>query len=141
MKNSIKKQLDIVYVLQHKYPDLHVGGSLGLYLHGIKLSRPISEGDIDLCKAIDNINRENEKVDNTGSFQCDFDYRFEHKGIVIDLRIDKDQQFDEILYQGRMYRVSKVKTILEFKKKYADKGYDKHAKDLEEVNKYLWAHA
>lgn len=141
MKNNIKKQLDIIYVLQCKYPDLHVGGSLGLLLHGIKLSRPISKGDIDLCKAVDNINRENEKIDNTGSFKCDFDYRFEHKGISIDLRIDKEQKYDEIFYQGRAYKVSKVKSIIEFKQKYADKGHEKHAKDLDDIKNHLFANA
>lgn len=141
MKNNIKRQLDIIYTLQCKYPDLHVGGSIGLLLHGIKLSRPISEGDIDLCKEVDNINRVNEKIYKSGSFECDFDYRFEHKGISIDLRIDKDQQFDERYYEGRKYRVSKLKIIMEFKQKYADKGYEKHADDLEDVKNFLWANA
>lgn len=137
----MKKQLDVIYALQQKYSDLHAGGSIALFLRGIKLSRPISEGDIDLCKAIDNINDKNALIDKCGSFDCDFKYRFEYKGITIDLRIDKDQLFDEIKYQGRTYRVSKVSTILHYKKKYADLGYEKHAKDLDEVNQQLWANA
>jgi hypothetical protein len=141
MKDNLSKQLDIIYALQQKYSDLHVGGSIGLMLHGIKLSRPISYGDIDLCKAIDNINKSNDKIDKSGSFECDFDYKFEHEGIAIDLRIDADQKFDELYYKGRNYRVSKVKTIVEFKRKYASKGYEKHANDIADIENHLWANA
>lgn len=130
MKSNIEKQLQIIYALQQKYSDLHVGGSIGLYLHGIELSRDISNSDIDLCKMIDNINKPEALVDEGSP---DFDYRFEYEGFKIELKIDKTQEFDIIIYNGLVYKVSKIDTITSFKREYADKGFNKHEQDLVEI--------
>jgi hypothetical protein len=41
-------KLQILREFQTKYPDSHVGGSIGLYLHGIDLKRDISRTDLDI---------------------------------------------------------------------------------------------
>jgi hypothetical protein len=137
MKNNLSKQLDLIYQLQQKYKDLHVGGSIGLHLHGVKLSRFIGSGDIDLCKAIDDINQKNCKIEHDGSSEHDFDYSFEFQGIKIELNIDNKQAFDIIEVGGKAYRVSKLETIVYYKKKYANKGYEKHANDLLDIELFL----
>jgi len=47
-KEQMQYKLEMLREFQAKYPDSHVGGSVGLYLHGINLQRDISRTDLDL---------------------------------------------------------------------------------------------
>ena len=51
-RKNIAKNLGLEFVkqLQEKYPSIYIGGSLGLFLHGMKIPRMFNSGksDIDL---------------------------------------------------------------------------------------------
>jgi hypothetical protein len=132
----LERKLRIIQSLQDKYPDLHVGGSIGLFLHGFDLKRDISDSDIDLAKSIDDINRVPDQVTDHFSDGCDFTYRIEKNGINYEIKIAPEQEFEIKYYQGVAYRVTKLETILFYKKDYAEKGYEKHIKDMEVINSY-----
>lgn len=44
----MKDKLEIIKMIQIRFPRTHVGGSIGLFLHGIDLKRDLSKSDIDL---------------------------------------------------------------------------------------------
>jgi hypothetical protein len=132
----LQRKLNLIYLLQQKYPDMHVCGSIGLFLHGIDLGRDIGLSDIDLVKAHDNIDLNN-SVEEHGSDGDDFDYAIDKDGIHYEIRIDPGQQFEKVIYQGRVFNVSKLSTIISYKQEYADKGYGKHFEDLEKINHLL----
>lgn len=131
---TLQEKIDLVYNLQAKYKSIHVGGSLSLLLRGIDLGRPIS--DIDLCSSV-KINSLKREIRNDTILSSDFDYDISYKDIVIQLKIDKDQIYDTVVYNSRTFRVSKIETILYYKKLYSDRGYKKHTKDLKIIKKIL----
>lgn len=130
----LQKRLDIILKLQEKYPDLHVGGSIGLFLHGIDLKRDISNSDIDLAKASDDIEKTN-AIEEHGSDGNDFTYHMKKNGINYEIKIDPDQKYVIKHYNGIAYRVTELETILFYKRDYADKGYEKHLNDLKNIDK------
>ena len=69
------------------------------------------------------------------SDNCDFDfgYRIYHTDnfyTKIDIRITPEPSFDVIEFNGYNYNVSKLRDILFWKQKYANKGVLKHQNDL-----------
>jgi hypothetical protein len=133
----LQQKLQLIQRLQQKYPDLHVGGSLGLMLLGFNLNRDMSISDIDLVKKVDDgrlTKRQSWTYDNA---RHDFHYRLEQNGITYDIRIDDEQKCTEVVFDGVVYKVSTLETILLYKKIYAEKGVEKHIKDLELINQQL----
>ena len=131
--------LDIVQKLQTQY-NSHVGGSIGLYLHGIKLERwksgrassdidivlpyyqhPVSTPDCELTFSSDK------------SSANDFDYTFGIDNVKIDVKVDPKQKYEIITYKEFPYKVSNLLTIVEAKMRYAMAGNKKHTNDLKEM--------
>jgi hypothetical protein len=132
----LEKKLKIISMLQEKYSDLHIGGSIGLYLHGIDLKRDVGNSDIDLAKAVDDIEKTN-SIEEHFSDGNDFTYRMDKGGIHYEIKIDPEQKYVIKYHKGIAYRVTDLDTIIFYKQDYADKGYEKHIKDMARINSYL----
>lgn len=134
---TIKEKIDLVYRLQDKYPTIHVGGSLSLYLRGLDIMS--EKADIDLCSTDDIPSLKEKAIINNvySSFPQDFDYTLEHKDIKIEVKIDKKQTWDNIQYEGRWFRCTDVKVILKYKKQYLKKGYEKHREGILVIQKHF----
>jgi hypothetical protein len=139
---QIDKKLQIVKMFQDKYPDTHLGGSLGLYLHGIDLKRDLKYSDIDLTTP-DNIDKNQLLIINEvqeSSNPSDFDYSLRYHPIdssvyvKIEIRISPEPGFIVIEKDGINYNVSKLKDIIFWKTKYANNGSQKHEHDLIVIN-------
>jgi hypothetical protein len=128
----LERKLRLIQLLQDKYFDLHVCGSIGLFLHGIDLGREVGDSDVDLVKASDDIDKSN-RVEDHESDGNDFDYAIDYKDIHFEVRIDPAQKFTTVIYKGELYRVSELDEIIKWKKEYAEKGYEKHQKDLDKI--------
>lgn len=135
MNKLIKQKLDVVKEFQNKYPKSHVGGSIGLMLLGVNLYRDLSKSDLDITTS-ENIQKEDIINDyEERSDVSDFDYAIQKQFesgfyLKIDIRISPEPQFDVVCFEGINYNVSKLKDILFWKKKFADKGVLKHKIDL-----------
>ena len=128
--NHIENMLPLVEELQTKYPSTIIGGSIGLYLHGVKLKRFKNyKGDIDLIsfKKI-KIELEESKELSSG---CDFQDQGKRNGIKVDVCYDMSAKFDSILFKGVIYHVNPLHVILHHKCK-----YDRH-KDTIDLREML----
>ena len=131
----MKNQLKVLYLFQQKYPTSHIGGSIGLHLHGIKLKRNLYYSDLDV------VTPEFTENKNGVAHGCspveDFDHRYQINDpetghfFKLEIRIDDEQsEYDVVNYEGVDYNVTKKETILHWKQKYAEKGIQKHIDDL-----------
>lgn len=132
--------LDVVREIQEKYPMFHVGGSVGLFLHGARLRRWTnnSGSDLDMVSPYFVLVEDTEDPDNVVQLDAkasgnDFDETFLYSGVKVDLRIDPKQRYEYIEYDGFKYKVSPLFTILQAKMKYANNNQAKHKKDLLEL--------
>ncbi len=154
---NIKPSIDKLKEFQIDYPLSHIGGSLGLFLHGIQLSRFKnfnSQIDFDVIlpyyqiikKKEENNNlkidgvtllekvMEEEEVDYSSS--NDFDEAVFYDGVKIDLKVDPHQKYEIINFEDFDFKVSKLENILEAKLRYAmtpSKSSVKHKKDIYEM--------
>lgn len=138
--------LELVADIQKQYPMFHVGGSVGLFLHGVRLKRWLksSSSDLDFVspyfvlpekkfKASDGEELEVEHRDAKASGN-DFDETFFIGSTKIDYKIDPKQRYELIEYKGVTYKVSNLMTILEAKLRYALKPEGrKHKEDITEM--------
>jgi len=150
-----QNKLDLLYetnlnlksakILQDKYPLSIICGSLGLYLHGVRLSRWGKKGgDVDI------ISPYFIQYENSEGFTCkwgdakasgnDFDETFilttSEGSVKIDVKIDNKQKYETIEWKGVKYKVSKLENIWEAKIRYAMRGQNKHKNDLAELCQY-----
>lgn len=133
MEYLLSKTLETLRAFQVKYPSSHIGGSIGLMLRGIDLKRTLKNSDLDIT--IDEYEYDEDSGLDARSDGNDFDYSLkkDHGGCHytrIDIRVNPEPSFDIVYYQGKKYNVSLLRDILYWKKKYADKGVDKHKNDL-----------
>lgn len=132
MNTTLSQLLEIVRVIQNKYPLSHVGGSVGIFLHGIDLGHEWK--DIDICiPSSSYIDLSNAKYQKQFWSACDFDYGFFVGDVPIEIKVDADQTFKKIFFQGFTYNVTDLHIICQYKLKYARKGHDKHYRDLEMI--------
>ncbi|MBS1915707.1 MAG: hypothetical protein JST87_05480 [Bacteroidetes bacterium] len=131
--------LQIIKQFQDKHPESHVGGSIGLWLHGIDLKRDLKKSDIDMTvkyPLIEKLSLDDLDVeDSSDTDDFVFRYRVYETGASsvysrIDISVSTDRGYVIINKEGIDYRVSRKEDILFFKKKYADKGVKKHINDL-----------
>src|SRR5882757_9910466 len=142
---NINILLETVRKIQTLFPTVHVGGSIGLYLHGLDLKRDLSKSDIDLTdkdQAAANLFVDSFKDTEESSNPEDFKYQFRYnypgdRYIKIDISIFPEKEFDVIDKDGFLYRVSKKEDILFYKKKYAESGGKKHQDDLTAIGVYF----
>jgi len=134
-KEQMQYKLEMLREFQAKYPDSHVGGSVGLYLHGINLQRDISRTDLDLTVP-DWIDDLKGMYNENPSDASDFDYVKMHKSkdyyfcCKIEIRVCPEPSYTTVEFEGHTYNVSLLSNILFWKKKYARKGVQKHIDDL-----------
>lgn len=137
---TIQKLLETAKNFQKQYPSAHIGGSLGLFLHGVYLGREMSKSDIDMTM------REKYQTTDTQDYSHrsanDFDYCVmitdEVETIKIDLRISPEPTYCIIKFEGVTYNVSLLEDILYWKKKYAIRGSEKHYKDIENIKRICY---
>ena len=133
-------KLDIIRKFQEKYPHTQIGGSVGLFLHGVILQRfntPINDFDIitpyytlfeDLNNGVNSIKINLSDEDYKSG--CDFDECISIGGIKADIRIDNHQKYNMIEFEGFKYKVSTLEAIWAAKLRYNVK---KHNDDLREA--------
>ena len=131
-----KTQLEVLRNLQKDHVGIHVGGSVGLFLHGAHLSRWLDHsGSSDLDLVIPYYQHFN--VDDNHSYKSsgnDFDITVIIGDVKCDICIDNKQPYKRIDFDGFTYNVSCIEHILAAKCKYANqKNGEKHIKDLKEL--------
>lgn len=133
MYKIIQHKLETLFEFQQLYPNSHVGGSIGLYIRGVDLKRNLYDSDLDITSDSFDVDKHDDLIGRSDN--NDFDYalkKWHDDGYYtkIDIRISPEPSFDIIEFEGKNYNVSKLKDILFWKKKYADKGVKKHQDDL-----------
>lgn len=160
IKGNMK--LDVVRALQTSYPMLHVGRSIGLFLHGLNLKRWNSVkggiGDIDMVSPYFILPQTTDEykieIAGTKASANDFDQTFliqlaadvaqpdgkivrkqdVNNWIKCDYKIDPYQRYEIIELDGFKYKVSLLETIVEAKIRYAMKpAGQKHKDDMYEL--------
>lgn len=138
-------KLDTVRLLQEKYPQLILGGSVALFLHGGRLSRfkhsPVH--DLDLISPyytlIEDDKESKIRVDyeqeHDYSEECDYNECVYVNGIPCDIKIDPKQKYEYVTFEGFKYKVSRLVDIMEAKWRYAKQGNSKHIDDCMELMK------
>lgn len=150
-----KLGLSTVLEIQKQNPLIQVGGSIALFLHGIRLERfKNGNGDIDLVapfymqiatsdelKVRDNsstiVEEDYEDLEDDDFdliYSNDFSERLYINGFKVDVKISPTNKYDIIEYNGDKYRVSKLEHIMEAKWRYALEGSLKHKKDCYEIS-------
>ena len=135
MNIIIGHKLETIAEFQEKYPNSHIGGSIGLMILGYDLKRNLYDSDLDITVDVFNeiTIKDNGLVPRSDGNDFDFSLQKNHPdGLYtkIDIRIDPSQGFDIVEFNGLKYNVSKLADILFWKKKYSDKGVRKHEFDL-----------
>ena len=144
MEDLIQLKLEYISEFQQKYPNSHVGGSIGLFLHKIDLKRDLEESDIDITtdrfdknnlSKLHNVRKPSsgstdEKGKNDFDFAFTYYYPDKKTSIKIDICVNPAPSFDVVEFGYHYYNVSKLEDILFWKEKYAKKGIQKHIKDL-----------
>jgi hypothetical protein len=133
--------INLVKEIQTKFPYFHVGGSVGLYLHGVRLQRWANKrgSDIDMVAPFfvlpeGEIDGEDIEYYDAKASANDFDETFRVGNVKVDYRIDPKQRYELIEYDGFKFKVSPLLVITEAKMRYAMlPNGQKHKKDLEEM--------
>lgn len=134
--------VEIVKKLMTIHPEIIVGGSTALFLHGIRLKRwKVAQSDIDLILPYyikfedDTLNElKFRDIDFIKSQSKDFDELVQLNGhIKLDMKIEPKQRYENIVYEDFKYKVSSLEVILEAKCRYALQGNLKHKEDIKEI--------
>lgn len=142
-------KIELLKSIQTKYPMFHIGGSVGLFLHGVRLKRwykrenkySTKNSDFDMVTPYfvlpdDEIDGNEVEYLDAKASSNDFDETFIVDNTKVDLRIDPKQRYEIIEFDGFKFKVSNLLTILEAKIRYAQqpKG-TKHKNDILEMVK------
>lgn len=132
-------RLPKVRKLQEVNPNLIIGGSISLYIQGVRLER-FKSGEVDyditlpyyqILETKDGITVEEAEVRPSGS---DYGETLLIDGIKADLRIDPSQKYEVIKYKDFEYKVVPLATIIKAKAEYALTRWGlKHKQDLYEM--------
>lgn len=136
--------LNHVKKLQEKYQNIYIGGSLGLFLHGMKIPRffNTSNSDLDIVipyfqifESSDGLTIKHENAKASGN---DFDETFilttDYGTTKVDVKIDPKQAYEIIEFDGVKYKVTKIEKIWEAKIRYAlGRNGKKHLNDLKQL--------
>lgn len=149
MENFMKEQEEVkldekmllpqVKKLQELNPYLIVGGSISLYLQGVRLKR-FHDGGIDYdfttpfyqpMELPEDVEMEDGEDERSGS---DYEENFFLDGIKADMRIDPKQKYELVDYKGFKYKVIPLITVIKAKAEYAlTKWGEKHREDIKEM--------
>ena len=150
-QDPLDKRLEIYKAIESVHPGCHIGGSIGLFLHGIDLGRTFVDSDIDIFSFKPNgkeFKDLQKKYSETGlASSTDMDevtYRSEieengvEKRIKIEYKYDRTQNFKVVEYKGVTYRVTLPEIILGWKVLFACRGSKKNREDLDNLGiKYI----
>ena len=150
-QTPLDKRLEIYKAIESVHPGCHIGGSIGLFLHGIDLGRTFVDSDIDICsfkpngKEFKDLQKRYSETGLASSTDVDeVTYRSEieengvEKKIKIEYKYDKTQNFKVVEYKGVTYRVTLPQMILGWKVLFACRGSKKHRADLDKLGvKYI----
>lgn len=138
-KLDAKMRLPEVRELQTLNPNLMIGGSISLYLQGVRLKRFNSGGvDYDFTMPFfqhlqvpEGMSIEEGEEKSSGS---DYGENFFINEVKADLRIDPHQKYELVEYKGFTYKVVPLITIIKAKAEYAlTKWGEKHKEDIKEM--------
>jgi len=150
-QTPLDKRLEIYKSIESVHPGCHIGGSIGLFLHGIDLGRTFIDSDIDICsfkpngKEFKDLQKRYSETGLASSTDMDeVTYRSEieengvEKKIKIEYKYDRTQNFKVVEYKGVTYRVTLPQMILGWKVLFACRGSKKHRADLDKLGvKYI----
>ena len=150
-QTPLDKRLEIYKAIESVHPGCHIGGSIGLFLHGIDLGRTFVDSDRDICsfkptgKEFKDLQKRYSETGLASSTDVDeVTYRSEieengvEKKIKIEYKYDKTQNFKVVEYKGVTYRVTLPQMILGWKVLFACRGSKKHRADLDKLGvKYI----
>lgn len=131
--------IELVKTLQDLYPNLIIGGSISLYLRGVKLDR-FADGKVDLDVIMPHFillrtdgTIKVEKIEDRPS-GSDYSQTLKVNGNKVDIRIDPFQEYEIITYKGFDFKVVPLHNVIEAKARYASTRWgEKHRADLEEM--------
>jgi len=136
-EEDIKKNLnlDTAKSLLEKHPEVVIGGSLALFLYGIRLDRwKTSKSDLDIVVPYYILFDKAEMIaEKTASVGKEFDCLLSIGDVHVDVKIDPRRRYQHIEYEDFIYRVAPLEVIWEAKCRYAVGGNKKHTKDLMET--------
>lgn len=136
-----KMNIETVKALQEVNPHLIIGGSISLYLQGVRLSR-FRHGDVDYDITLpfyQNIQTKNGiDIDEDGGEDrpsgSDYGETILIDGVKADIRIDPKQKYEIVTYKEFDFKVIPLETIIKAKAEYAlTKWGTKHKDDLREM--------
>lgn len=131
--------LPTVRILQELNSNLIIGGSISLYLQGVRLKRFESGGiDYDITlpfyQIIDSISKISITDGEDRPSGSDYGETLLINGVKADIRIDPCLKYKVLDYKGYSYKVVPLETIIEAKARYAKTiGGKKHKEDLNEM--------
>jgi hypothetical protein len=137
----IFKVLKIARDVRQILPGAHIGGSVGLFLHGLVLDRPWHTGPVDLDLTIPHEPTPEEFkalceimiFDGTKGESQDMDLKFidEKDHIKVEMQVDAESLAVIVPYMRCEYKVKVVDGILHWKEHYANLYQEeKHINDL-----------
>lgn len=149
-ETPLGKRLKIFREIQERCKNsCHLGGSIGLFLHGIDLGRNFLNSDLDITfyKPKGDIFPTSKagkgKIAQVEAFKSAVDMdEFCYFGEIADqygdlvkgeFKYDTSQSFDLIEYEGFTYQVTKSDIILGWKVLFASRGSKKHRDDLDRL--------
>lgn len=142
-----RMSLELWRAIQTKYPYMHIGGSVALFLHGVRLERwkeTYYKADLDIVSPywtdIEIAGQKASLTHRTNPSGGDFEDTYWLMDTKIDLAIDNKEKYEVIDYNGFNYKVGPINSILVAKIKYSNKGDQKHTEDIEEmIGKRFWS--
>lgn len=136
--------------MQEAHPEVVIGGSLALYLHGVRLRRwKVGASDLDMICPYYILFKNSTLVCDKSSTKSDFDQVIHFDNINVDIRIDPKRRYEIITMDDFDFKVTPLEVIWEAKCRYALGGNLKHRNDLldlcgklpdivEPVHQYTW---
>jgi len=130
--------LSTVKTLQESNPNLIVGGSISLYLQGVRLERfRDGEADYDFILPFYQILKADGLDIESGEDRfssSDYNESIYIDGVKADVRIDPNQKYELLEYKGFTYKIVPLISIIEAKARYAlQKWGSKHVQDIKEM--------
>ncbi len=130
--------LETVRKLQQANPNLIIGGSISLYLQGVRLKRfKDGEADYDFILPFYQIITAEGLSIETGEERysgSDYGECIYIDDVKADVRIDPTEKYELLEYKGFTYKVIPLVKIIEAKARYAlQKSGEKHRSDLKEM--------
>lgn len=141
-------KLETIQKLQTEFPTLILGGSVSLYLHGIRLKRFTNwNGDFDFVAPywqdftqakVAHITEEKDFFKDEEGYESDDNFQFHSRlyinGKKSDVRVEPKQRYEIVDYKGFKYKLVPILETIEAKMHYAKgrKG-DKHKEDILEM--------